>query len=171
MQALGRGLLLYLANWIFSWFFLIQIKYTLSTGNFRVPQTLTFQARLSANLLCDYKFHLYGSKKKVRFSSQSFHLETGGATQRLPVNIMHLYRFFFRICCYTPFHSVIFFLFFYFAKQYYVGRLLMRMYKREWTFILGMYLVIQRPEEPACDLRASLMHTPVGPVSRILPFA
>ena len=72
MQALGRGLLLYLANWIFSWFFLIQIKYTLSTGNFRVPQTLTFQARLSANLLCDYKFHLYGSKKKSDFHHNHF---------------------------------------------------------------------------------------------------
>ena len=42
---------------------LIKIKYALLTGNFRVPQTLTFQARLSANPFCDNKFHLHGSKK------------------------------------------------------------------------------------------------------------
>ena len=42
--------------------FLIKMKYALSTGNFRVPQTLTFQARLSVNPFCDNKFHLHGSK-------------------------------------------------------------------------------------------------------------
>ena len=43
---------------------LIKIKYALLTGNFRVPQTLTFQARLSTNHFCDNKFHLHGSKKR-----------------------------------------------------------------------------------------------------------
>ena len=43
--------------------FFIKIKYALSTGNFRVPQTLTFQASLGGNPFCDNKFHLHGSKK------------------------------------------------------------------------------------------------------------
>ena len=64
--------------------FLNKIKYALSTGNFRVPQTLALvQARLSTNPFCDNKFHLHGSKKRHFFIIIS--LKKGkklGVTQR-----------------------------------------------------------------------------------------
>ena len=67
MQPLGRGFLLYLANSIFIDFFNQDKMYVInrqfpSSTNPHFPE-----ARLSANLFCDNKFDLRGSKKSPIF--------------------------------------------------------------------------------------------------------